>query len=213
MNCALFRRHNCREKNLQEGLKCDSLLTTWRFFDTYFVLISGLFFKCAQTFLPEASNIDWWGFSKQFNFFPSFLSIPTSFCGKKWRNSSSSADENNFVRFPFRLNYLTVFWCFTPLSALFIFWKVLMEFYYAPALCWPDWFRKCVSSLRKLEKNWNFWRCTQVLELVIKCWSDINEGERMHYTFYFTVLVYIVSSLFILSSCHLLVLFQFDFFI
>ena len=46
----------------------------------------------------------------------------------------------------------------------------------------------------KTRKNLNFGRCIQVLDLVLKCCSDINEGIWIQHLFHFLVLVNVVAS-------------------
>ena len=53
---------------------------------------------------------------------------------------------------------------------------------------------KCVSGLRRLEKTLNFLRCIHVFDRVLKCGSDINEGNWLQVLFYFIVLMGIVTA-------------------
>ena len=70
---------------------------------------------------------------------------------------------------------------------------MLMEPVNAPARWWPCACLKCVSGLRRLEKFLNFLRCILVFDLVLKCGSDINEGNWLQLLFYFIVLIGIVA--------------------
>ena len=54
--------------------------------------------------------------------------------------------------------------------------------------------RKLVSGLWRLEKTLNFLRCIDVIDLVLKYGSDINEGNWLQLLFYFIVLMGIVAS-------------------
>ena len=47
---------------------------------------------------------------------------------------------------------------------------------------------------RKTRKNLGFLRCIHVFDWVLKCGSDINEGNWLQFLFYFLVLVGIVAS-------------------
>ena len=70
-----------------------------------------------------------------------------------------------------------------------------MEPVNAPARWWPCACLKCVSGLRRLEKTLNFLRCIHVFGRVLKCGSDIIEGNWLQLLFYFIVLVGIVASI------------------
>ena len=65
--------------------------------------------------------------------------------------------ENQIVCFPSFV--LTVFWCTTSYTVIFVLWKVLMEPVNALAHRWPCASLKSVSGLRRLEKTLNFLRC------------------------------------------------------
>ena len=71
---------------------------------------------------------------------------------------------------------------------------MLMEPVKAHARWWPCACPKCVSGLRRLEKTFNFLRCINVLDLVLKYGSDISEGDWLQLLFYFDVLIGIVAS-------------------
>ena len=71
---------------------------------------------------------------------------------------------------------------------------MLMESVDAPARWWPCACLTCVSGLRRLERIFNFLRCTHVFDLVLKYGSDINEGNWLQLLFYFSVLLGIVAS-------------------
>ena len=90
---------------------------------------------------------------------------------------------------------LPVLWCSTSYAVLIVLWKMLMEFVNAPARWWPCARLKCISGRRRLEKALNFLRCIHVFELVLKCGSDINEGNWLQLLFYFFVLLGIVTAL------------------
>ena len=66
---------------------------------------------------------------------------------------------------------------------------MLMEPVNAPALWWPCACLQCVSGLPRPEKTLNFLRCFVVFDRVLKCGSDINEGNWLQLLFYFFVLV------------------------
>ena len=100
--------------------------------------------------------------------------------------------ENQIVCFPSFA--LTVFWCTTSYTVIFVFWKMLMEPVNALAHRWSCACLKCVFGLRRLEKFLNFLRCIHVFDLVLKYGSDINEGNWLQLLFYFFVLVGIVAS-------------------
>ena len=100
--------------------------------------------------------------------------------------------ENQMVCFPSFL--LTVFWCSTSYTVIFVLWKMLIEPVNAPAHRWPCSCLKCVSGLRRLEKFLNFLRCIHVFDLVLKNGSHINEGNWLQLLFYFIVLIGIVAS-------------------
>ena len=100
--------------------------------------------------------------------------------------------ENQIVCFPRFV--LTVFWCTTSYTVIFVFWKMLMDAVNAPAHRWPCACLKCVSGLRRLENFLNFLRCIHVFDLVRKYGSDINEGNWLQLLFYFIVLIGIVAS-------------------
>ena len=100
--------------------------------------------------------------------------------------------ENQIVCFPSFV--LTVFWCTTSYTVIFVLWKMLMEPVIAPARWRPCACLKCVSGLRRLEKVLKFLRCIQVFDLVLKYGSDINEGNWLQLLFYFFVLIGIVAS-------------------
>ena len=69
-----------------------------------------------------------------------------------------------------------------------------MEPVNAPAGWWPCAYPKSVSGLRRLKKTLNFLRCIDVIDLVLECGSDINEGNWLQVLFYFIVLMGIVAS-------------------
>ena len=80
---------------------------------------------------------------------------------------------------------------------------MLMEPVDAPARWWPCACLKCVSDLRRLEKNLNFLRCIHVFDLVLKNGSDINEGNWLQLLFYFIVLMGMVASVILTSTVKL----------
>ena len=63
-----------------------------------------------------------------------------------------------------------------------------------PARWWHCACLKCVSGLRRLEKTLSFLRCINVIDLVLKYGSDINEGNWLQLLFYFVVSMGIVAS-------------------
>ena len=80
---------------------------------------------------------------------------------------SSINSEKQIVCFPSFV--LTVFWCTTSYTVIFVLWRMLMEPVNAPAHRWPCACLKCVSGLRRLEKFLNFfemhtclWPCAQI---------------------------------------------------
>ena len=99
---------------------------------------------------------------------------------------------NQIVCFPSFV--LTVLWCSTSYTVLIVLWQVVMELVKTLARWWPCARLKCISGLRRLEKAMNFLRCIHVFELVLKCGSDINEGNWLQLLFYFFVLVGIVTA-------------------
>ena len=105
---------------------------------------------------------------------------------------SLTTSENQIVCFPSFV--LTVFWCTTSYTVIFVFLKMLMEPLNAPAHSWPCACMKCVSGRRRLEKFFNFLRCIHVFDLVLKYGSDINEGNWLQLLFYCIVLIGIVAS-------------------
>ena len=64
----------------------------------------------------------------------------------------------------------------------------------ALARVWPCACLKCVSGLRRLERNLSFLRCIHVFDLVLKYVSDINEGNRLQLLFHNIVLIGVVDS-------------------
>ena len=112
-----------------------------------------------------------------------FLEVMVKFFDYFWK-------PNN-VFFKFRL---TVFWCSTSYTVIFVPWKMLMEPNITPDCWWPCGCLKCVSGLRRLEKTLNFLRFIHVFDLVLKNGSDIKEGNLWQLLFYFIVLVGIVAS-------------------
>ena len=79
----------------------------------------------------------------------------------------------------------TLFRCSTRFSAVVVFWRLMMApvlhlLIGSPARCW-----KCIFGLGILEWNWFSLRCIQVLNLVLKCCSDMNEGNWKHSSFLF----------------------------
>ena len=84
---------------------------------------------------------------------------------------------------------LYVFWCTTSYAVIIVPWKMLMEPVTAPARWCPCACLKCVSGLRRREKNLNFLRCIHVFDLVLKYGSDINEGNWLQLLFCFIVLM------------------------
>ena len=71
---------------------------------------------------------------------------------------------------------------------------MLLEPVNAPARWWPCACLKCVSGLRRLEKTMKFLRCINVIDLVLKYGSDINEGNWLQLLFYFIVLMGLVTA-------------------
>ena len=74
---------------------------------------------------------------------------------------------------------------------------MLMEPNNAPSRWWRCARLKCISGLRTLEKNektLKFLRGIHVFDRVLKCGSDINEGNWLQLLFHFFLLVGIVVS-------------------
>ena len=69
-----------------------------------------------------------------------------------------------------------------------------MEPVNAPARWWPCACLKCVSGLRRVEKNLKFLRCKHVINLVLECGSDIKKRNWLQLLFYFIVLMDIGAS-------------------
>ena len=89
---------------------------------------------------------------------------------------------------------------------------MLMEPVNAPARWWPCACLKCVSGQRTLEKSLNFLRYIHVFDRVLKCGSDINEGNWLQLLFYFIVLIGIVVSVIGMSFLQLCFRFQVEVF-
>ena len=67
---------------------------------------------------------------------------------------------------------------------------ILVERVNALARWWPCWcFRPAKST-----KNVTCLRCMHALDLVLKCCSDINEGNWIQFLFYLLVLVIVAAS-------------------
>ena len=98
---------------------------------------------------------------------------------------------------------LTAFWCTTSFTVIIVLWKILMEPVNAHARWWPCVCLECGSGLRSLEKTLDFFRCIHVFDRVLKCGSDINEGNWLQLLFHFFVLVGIVASLIWMSFSQL----------
>ena len=75
---------------------------------------------------------------------------------------------------------LTVPWCSTPFSTKDLFWMILTKPIGASALWWPCW--KSVLGWWRPEWNLKFSRPIQVLDVVLKCSSDINKGKSIHHS-------------------------------
>ena len=97
--------------------------------------------------------------------------------------------ENQIVCF-----VLTVVWCTTSYTVIFVLWKMLLERVNALAQKWPCACLKFVSGLRRLENNLNFLRCIHVIDLVLKYGSDLNEWNWLQVLLYFFVLTGVVAS-------------------
>ena len=54
----------------------------------------------------------------------------------------------------------------------------------------------CGSALRRLEKSLDFLRCIHGFDRVLKCGSEINDGNWLQLLFYFIVLIGIVAFVF-----------------
>ena len=91
--------------------------------------------------------------------------------------------ENHTVCFPKFV--LTVFWCSTSFTITIVLSKKLMEPVNAIARWWHCVCLKCVSGPWSLEKTLNFLRCIDVIDLVLKYGSDINEENWLQLLFYF----------------------------
>ena len=89
---------------------------------------------------------------------------------------------------------LTVFWYSTSYTVIAVLWKMLIEPVNAYARWWTCASLKCVSGLRRLENFLNFLINIHVFDSVLKCGSDINEGNWLQLLFYFIVLIGIVAS-------------------
>ena len=100
--------------------------------------------------------------------------------------------ENRIVCFPSFV--LTVFWYSTSYTVIIVFWMMLMEPVDALVRWWHCAWLKCVSGLRRLERNFVFLRCIHVSDLVLKYGSDINEGNWLQLLFYLIVLTGMVPS-------------------
>ena len=71
---------------------------------------------------------------------------------------------------------------------------MLIEPVNAHARWWTCASLKCVSGLRRLEIFLNFLINILVFDSVLKCGSDINEGNWLQLLFYFIVLIGLVAS-------------------
>ena len=91
--------------------------------------------------------------------------------------------ENQTVCFPKFV--LTVFCCSTSFTNKIVLSKMLMEPVNAIARWWHCVCLKCVSGPWSLEKTLNFLRCIDVIDLVLKYGSDINEENWLQLLFYF----------------------------
>ena len=89
---------------------------------------------------------------------------------------------------------LTVFWCTTSSTVLKVLWKMEVEPTNGHPCWWPCACLKCVSGLRKLEKNLDSLRCIHVIDLELKYGSDINERNWLQLLFYFIVLNSVIAS-------------------
>ena len=81
-------------------------------------------------------------------------------------------------------------------------WKTLLEPVNAHACWWPCACLKCGSGQRRREKTLDFLRRIHVFDRVLKCGSDIDEGNWLQLLFHF-VLVVIVASLIRMSFSRL----------
>ena len=90
---------------------------------------------------------------------------------------------------------LTLLWCTTSYTVIIVLWKLLVEPVKALAR-WRSWAcLNCGSGLRILEKTLDLLRCVHVFDRVLKCGSEINEGNWLQLLFYLFVLVGIVVPL------------------
>ena len=84
---------------------------------------------------------------------------------------------NPFSKF---FKMFTVPWCSTPFYTIVVFWMILRKPIGASACWWPCW--KCVCGSWGPEWNLKFSRRLQVLDMVLKSSSDINEGKWIHHS-------------------------------
>ena len=102
------------------------------------------------------------------------------------------ASENPKVCFPSFV--LTVLWCSTSYTSIIVLWKILIEPVNALAR-WQTWgCLNCVSGLRKLEKNLMFLTWILVIDQVLKCGSDKDEGYWLQLLLYFILLMSLTAS-------------------
>ena len=131
-------------------------------------------------------NIDWKALVMQcillFNLFVSsslfFLVVVVKLFDYCWKPYSLFS---NFV--------LTVFWCSTSYTVLVVLWSMLMEPVNAPARWRPCACLKSFFGLPRLEKTLNFLKYIHTFDLVLRCGSDIKEGNWLQLLFYFILLV------------------------
>ena len=83
----------------------------------------------------------------------------------------------------------TLSWCSPSFADLFVFLMVLMEHMQASPDWRPCWFQIC-ENLRKLK----FLRCIHVLDMVLKCFSEINDRIGIDLFFHFAVMVFSAAS-------------------
>ena len=103
--------------------------------------------------------------------------------------------DSQLVIFPI-VFVLTVFRCsiLCTVSFCVLDWMRIMESVSDTVHWRPCCSRKCAFRLTKTRRNLNFLGCIHVLDLLLKCCSERNEGNRMQFLFYFIVLVNIVAS-------------------
>ena len=129
----------------------------------------------------EFSNIDWCAVSMQSKI-TSYVRVSSSVSFVASIDEETiNFSENHIDCFP-SFFILTVCWCSTQFTEKVVFSKITNPFFYCTCPSVAPLLREFFLWSAETRRNFNILSCINVLDLVLKCCSDIKEGEWIHYS-------------------------------